>query len=104
MTMASELMEIYLTDHLAGATAGSRRMRRLADAERRAEDANTLQRIANEVEEDRATLLSIIEAEGVEPRWYKTAMARLGEAVGMLKPNGQLFSRSPLSSVIELEG
>jgi len=104
MTMDKELLGIYLSDHLAGATAGSRRMRRLADAEQQAPDAPVLQRIATEIEEDRATLLSIIEAEGIEPRWYKTAMAKVGEAVGLLKTNGALFHRSPLTSLVELEG
>jgi hypothetical protein len=101
--MATELMEIYLTDHFAGATAGCRRMRRLADAERMAEDGGALQRIANEVDEDRTTLLSILKTEGIEPRWYKAAMARVGEALGTLKSNGELFGRSPLSSVVDLE-
>jgi hypothetical protein len=102
--MPNELLEIYLTDHCAAAAAGSRRMRRLADAERSAEDGSTLERIANEIEEDRTTLLSIMKAEGIEPRWYKSAVSRVAEAVGTLKTNGQLFHRSPLTSLVELEG
>ncbi|HZX56488.1 MAG TPA: hypothetical protein VFE86_17500 [Ilumatobacteraceae bacterium] len=102
--MENDLLGIYLSDHLAGATAGCRRMRRLADAEQQAPDADALQRIAKEIDEDRATLLSIIEAEGIEPRWYKTAMAKVGEAVGVVKSNGTLFHRSPLTSLVELEG
>jgi hypothetical protein len=102
--MEKELLSIYLSDHLAGATAGSRRMRRLADAEQKAPDSDVLQRLATEIEEDRKTLMSIIEAEGIEARWYKTAIAKAGEAVGMLKSNGTLFHRSPLTSLVELEG
>jgi hypothetical protein len=102
--MDKELLGIYLSDHLAGATAGSRRMRRLADAEQKAPDSDVLQRLATEIEEDRKTLMSIIEAEGIEARWYKTAIAKVGEAVGMLKSNGTLFHRSPLTSLVELEG
>jgi N-acetylglucosamine kinase-like BadF-type ATPase len=79
--MPNELLEVYLTDHFAGAAAGSRRMRRLADAERAAEDGSVLERIANEIDEDHTTLLSIIKAEGIEPRWYKAAMSRVVEAV-----------------------
>jgi reverse gyrase len=74
--MSNELLEIYLTDHCAAAAAGSRRMRRLADAERRSEDGSTLERVANEIDEDRTTLQSIMKAEGIEPRWYKSAMTR----------------------------
>src|SRR5215203_3164099 len=103
MTMNKDLLGIYLSDHLAGATAGCRRMRRLADAERQATDGEMLQRIADEIDQDRTTLLSIVEAEGIEPRWYKTAMAKVGEAVGVVKSNGTLFHRSPLTSLVELE-
>jgi len=102
--MDKDLLGIYLSDHLAGATAGSRRMRRLADAEDKASDGDVLQRLAKEIEEDRKTLMSIIEAEGIEARWYKTAIAKAGEAVGVLKSNGTLFHRSPLTSLVELEG
>lgn len=101
--MDKDLLGIYLSDHLAGATAGANRMRRLADAERGASDGQDLQRLANEIEEDRGTLLSIIEAEGIEARWYKTAMAKVAEAVGLVKSNGTLFHRSPLTSLVELE-
>jgi len=102
--MPNELLEIYLTDHCAAAAAGSRRMRRLADAERRSADGSTLERVANEIDEDRTTLQSIMKAEGIEPRWYKSAMARVGEAIGTLKTNGELFHRSPLTSLVELAG
>ena len=101
--MSNGLLEIYLTDHLAGATAGARRMRRLADAERKAEDGFTLRRVADEIDEDRDTLVSILRAEGIEPRWYKSAMSRAGEAVARLKTNGEVFHRSPLTSLVELE-
>jgi len=101
--MDNEMLAIYLSDHLAGATGASKSMRRLADAERESPYAETLERMAREIEEDRMTLLSIIEAQGIEPHWYKAAMARVGEALGMLKTNGTLFKRSPLSSLVELE-
>ena len=101
--MSDDLLAIYLTDHLAGATAGCKRMRRLADHERSADDGATLDAIATEIEEDRQTLDEVIRAVDVSPRWYKTATAWLGEQVGLLKTNGRLFRRSPLTSLIELE-
>ncbi|WP_327686169.1 hypothetical protein [Streptomyces sp. NBC_00467] len=33
----------------------------------------------------------------------KAALGRLAEQAGRLKPNGHLFSRSPLSDILELE-
>src|SRR4051812_4546400 len=101
--MSHDLLAIYLTDHLAGATAGSRRMRRLAKAEGDAADSTELSRVADEVEEDRSTLMSVVENAGVSPRWYKTAIASLGERVGLLKTNGAILHRSPLTSLVELE-
>jgi hypothetical protein len=101
--MSADLLAIYLSDHLAGATAGSRRMRRLAEAERDASDAAELSRVADEIEEDRATLLSVMNSVGATPQWYKTALAQVGERAGLLKLNGAVFHRSPLTSVVELE-
>ena len=98
-----ELLAIYLTDHLAGAAAGSRRMRRLAKAERDAEDGPLLARIADEIESDRLALRSMLADEGIRLRWYKSAAARIAEAIGLLKVNGSVFHRSPLTSVLELE-
>ena len=101
--MSDDLLAIYLTDHLAGATAGSRRMRRLADHERSATDGSSLHAIASEIEQDRHTLAAILAAAGVSPRWYKTAPAALAERIGLLKTNGRLIRRTPLTSVVELE-
>ena len=101
--MSDDLLAIYLTDHLAGATAGSKRMRRLADHERSAADGATLATIATDIEQDRATLADVLDAARVSPRWYKTATAWLAEQAGLLKANGPLTRRSPLTSVVELE-
>ena len=101
--MPDDLLAIYLTDHFAGATAGCARMRRLADHESSASDGAALAMIASEIEEDKQTLSRILAAADVSPRWYKSASAWLGERVGLLKTNGRLVRRSPLTSVIELE-
>ena len=100
--MSDDLLAIYLTDHLAGATGGSNRMRSLADHERSASDGATLATIASEIEQDRQTLVRVLDAAGVSPRRYKMAAAWLVERAGLLKSNGS-FRRSPLTSVIELE-
>lgn len=101
--MPDELLAIYLTDHLAGANAGSARMRRLADHEASASDAATLAAIASQIEEDRETLQAILVDCGVAPRWYKSAIAWIAERIGLLKTNGRVVRRSPLTSVVELE-
>lgn len=103
VTPHTDLLAIYLTDHLAGAAAGSRRMRRLAEAERDADDGRDLARIADEIEQDRVALRSMIDEAGISLRWYKSLAARAVEAAGMLKLNGTVLRRSPLTSVLELE-
>ena len=53
--------------------------------------------------QDRATLLQIMVALGIPVRRYKVYAAWIGEKAGRLKFNGHLTSRSPLSSLEELE-
>jgi len=45
-----------------------------------------------------------MEALSVPVRRYKTCAAWVGEKIGRVKFNGRLLHRSPLSTVIELEG
>jgi hypothetical protein len=99
----ARLLRIYLEDHLAGAVAGTRRIRRLADAERNNPDGPTLKRLADEIEDDLTALREVIEHLGVVPRAYKRWLARIVEFVGLLKLNGRLFTRSPLTTLVEVE-
>jgi hypothetical protein len=97
------LLRIYLEDHAAGATAGSHRAARLADAEADSEDAASLARFATEVSADLDALLTVMHATDVEPSRLKGALASVAEKVGALKPNGRIVDRSPLSTIVELE-
>ncbi|MEV6612027.1 hypothetical protein [Kutzneria sp. NPDC051319] len=92
-------LAIYLNDHLAGATGGVELARRIAGEH---EDTD-LTGLADDIEHDRDSLLRIMAALGVPQDHIKTAGGWLGEKLGRLKLNGRLFSRSPLSYVIELE-
>jgi hypothetical protein len=102
-TSGPDLIGIYLNDHLAGATAGTELARRAAAAAGGTPAAGDLQRFAGEVAQDRATLLQIMAALGIPVRRYKVYAAWAGEKAGRLKFNGHLTSRSPLSSLEELE-
>jgi hypothetical protein len=98
---AERLLDIYLTDHLAGATAGLDLAKRLRDAEN---GHDALAAIAQEIEEDRDTLRTVMEAVEVSPSTLKTALGWAAEKAGRLKLNDRIFGRSPLSKVDELEG
>ena len=97
------LLGIYLNDHLAGATGGLELARRVARSSLIPADARVLQRLAAEIAADRQALLKIMAALGVPVRSYKRYAAWIGEKAGRLKPNGYLLTRSPLSSLEELE-
>jgi hypothetical protein len=104
----SNLLAIYLNDHLAGATAGAELARRMARSHRGREDSSRedsgpLNRLAAEIAQDRSALISIMAALGITVRAYKVGAAWIGEKAGRLKFNGRLLARSPLSDLEELE-
>ena len=98
------MLAIYLQDHHAAGVAGSRLARRIAASPVRGNPSEVdLSRVAGEIAEDLATLESIMRRLGTKPNVMKDAIARAGERLGRLKPNGRLRQRSPLSDVLELE-
>ncbi|MCU1588993.1 MAG: hypothetical protein JWP11_249 [Frankiales bacterium] len=98
------LLGIYLNDHLAGATGGLELFRRATGSHAGTPAGDALKRLTAEVEDDRDALLAILRALGFPVRQYKVIAGWAAEKAGRLKLNGRLLSRSPLSSVIELEG
>lgn len=99
----ADLLGIYLNDHLAGATAGVERARYLAEAERDTALAAALGPLADEIAQDRASLLEIMRRLDVPVRRYKVVAGHLAEKAGRLKSNGRLVRRSPLTPLVELE-
>lgn len=98
-------LEIYLNDHLAGATGGVELERRLrASNEQDPTFGAPLRRVCEEIEADRATLEQVIKRLGYSRSMIKPAGAWVMEKLGRLKLNGQLRGYSPLSRLVELEG
>ena len=98
--MQRSFLAIYLRDHHAAGFAGTRLARRAARAQTATSD---LRAVALEIEQDLSALEGIMRSLGVERDRGKDALARIGERLGRLKPNGRLRERSPLSDVLELE-
>ncbi|MBW8798474.1 MAG: hypothetical protein JF597_34335 [Streptomyces sp.] len=101
--LRTDLLGIYLNDHLAGATVGAGRSRFMARSHRDTPAAGPLRVLAAEIAEDRETLLRVMRDLGVPARRYKTVAAGTAERLGRLKANGRLLRPSPLTLVIELE-
>ena len=100
----SQLLVIYLNDHLAGATLGVELVRRAhASNKDDPELGEPLTELRVEIEEDREALERLMDRLGIRRDRLKTAMAWTGEKLGRLKLNGQLTGYSPLSRVVELE-
>jgi hypothetical protein len=99
-----KLLGIYLNDHLGGSTLGVELSRRAASSNEGTELGAFLERLAGEIEEDRDTLKAIMDRLGVKEDKLKVAAGWAGEKAGRLKPNASLFSYSPLSRLVELEG
>lgn len=100
---ADGLLAIYLNDHLAGATGGVELARRMAVWYPIPGQQATLERLAEDIAQDRQALLDLMGVLGVTVRRYKVGAAWAAEKAGRLKLNGSLVSRSPLSNLEELE-
>jgi hypothetical protein len=97
-------LDIYLNDHLAGATVGVELSRRAANSNRGTPTGEYLERLHREVVEDRRTLMAVVRALGADASPAKPALAWAAEKAARLKLNGRLRGYSPLSRLIELEG
>lgn len=101
--MRRRLLEIYLADHLAAATAGVELVRRAARSNAGSRTGDVLERLRGEIEDDRRTLRRVVTNLGFAASKPKEALAWTGEKLGRLKLNGRLRGYSPLSRVLELE-
>ena len=98
-----QLLDSYLKDHFAGATAGRDLFRRTADSHAGTDLGAALGALAVEVDSDRDTLLTIMRDLGVEASTARAVAGAVVERVGRLKTNATVVTRSPLTDVVELE-
>ena len=98
-----DLLGIYLNDHLAGATAGTELARRAAAALQHDPAGSGLEQISTDIASDRAALIEMMKSLRIPVRSYKAGLGWLTEKAGRLKLNGRLATRSPLSTLEEIE-
>lgn len=99
----SRLLQIYLTDHLAGATALLQRLKQMRKSYSDLPIHDDITRITAKIHAERRQLKGIIKGLGLSRRRHQELLAKLGELLGRLKLNGRLVSRSPLTPLLELE-
>lgn len=97
------LLGLYLSDHFTGATAGLERMERMAQQYRDTPFQAELAEAAEQLRGERELYRDLLHELGVPRRRYRQAAAWVGERVGLLKLNGRLTERSPMSALLETE-
>ncbi|MFI2753961.1 hypothetical protein ACGIF2_11045 [Cellulomonas sp. P22] len=98
-----QLLRIYLSDHVAGATAGAGRIERMARAYADTPLGPSLADIAAQIAGEREWLIDTAASLGVHLARWKQAGLWVGERVGRLKTNGRVVRTSPLTALLELE-
>jgi hypothetical protein len=99
----SRRLSTYLNDHYAAAVAAGELVHRSTQSNRGTGLGRALDRLATEIDQDRAALRTIMCELGIRPDLAKVTGAWLAEKAGRLKLNGSLLSYSPLSRLEELE-
>jgi hypothetical protein len=77
--MADKAMDVYLNDHLAGAMLGSTLAERLRDENKGTPLGEVMSSIAQQIEEDRATLMDLMDRMGTAKNPVKQATTWLAE-------------------------
>lgn len=96
-------LRLYLDDHWAGAGAGAALARSLAGHNRSTSWSAHLRAVVDDIEADEATLADVRAQLGADGGGFKRLLARVGDRVRVVKPNGRVFGYSPLSRIIEVE-
>lgn len=96
-------LRIYLNDHLSGATLGADHARQLEKLSEGTPFAAEMSRIAQEIEEDRDSLLELMERLEVSRNPVKQAGAWVSEKAGRLKFGGATSDDESLGRYLALE-
>jgi hypothetical protein len=100
---SSDLLPIYLNDHLAASTIGRDLANRAANSNQSTEFGAFLHDLAAQIDADRAQLEDVMARLDVGRDIAKVSVGWLAEKLGRLKLNGRLLEYSPLSRIVELE-
>jgi hypothetical protein len=99
----AKLLGLYLSDHLAGSTAGLARIERMTAAFADTPVAAEIARVCAEIRRERELLRGLLRDLNMRQRPHRQAAAWLAERAGRLKLNGRIVRRSPMTMVLEAE-
>lgn len=101
-TLERDILGLYLSDHLTGATAGAERVERMAEGYADTALGPPLAAIATEIRAEREFLRDLIDSLELRARPYRQAAAWVAERAGRLKTNDRPAG-SPMTPLLELE-
>ena len=101
--MAYESIEVYLNDHLAGATAGVNLVEQATDRHRSDELGEFFAPLAADIKADLATLEGLIEDMNVDKSASKAALAEVGSKLAAPKFTAEGAGNKHLGDFITLE-
>jgi hypothetical protein len=101
--MAHKAMDVYLNDHLGGATLGANLAGQIADHAEATPLAEVMTRLHAEIDEDRRTLLDLMDRMDVPRNPVKQATGWLTEAASRLKFSGATSGESDHGIFMALE-
>lgn len=103
MTIDKDLLGLYLSDHLTGATAGLGRLENMVENYPDLPIHDDLVRTRDELREEIGRVRELVDHVGTRPRRIRQAAAWAGEKAGRLKLNRRVLGRSPMTPLLELE-
>jgi hypothetical protein len=101
--MAYEALDVYLNDHLAGATAGVNLVEQAADRHRADELGEFFAPLAAEIKADHATLEELADSLAVDRSASKAALAEVGSKLAEPKFSGSTVENPNLGDFVTLE-
>jgi len=101
--MADKAMDVYLNDHLAGATLGSDLAEQIRNRHEGTPLGEVMSSIASQVEEDRQTLLELMERMGTSKNPVKQASGWLAEKASRVKFSGAVSGEPDHGAFMALE-
>lgn len=97
------LLGLYMSDHVAGATTGIERIKRMADAHANSPHGATLTAMLREFRAERQVYYDLMDRFELPRRRCRQLVAWAGEKAGRLKLNGAVVGESPMTPVLETE-